>query len=977
MPILTKSAGVVTAVWGQAFLRLLNGKLVPVKVGDHVEQGAEILTTQDGIVQISPDDGPVVHVKPNVEAGEVDRVITALNNEDIEVETAAGLSGGSAGSLEEGLRVERVSESVSAGQLAFNFNTERTVATAPSVVRLFGVQDTTAPAITVSAPDNTNDTTPLITGTTDAAVGSTVSLVVTDSTGAVQNLTATVQTGGTYSVSPTTALAEGNYTVKASVTDAAGNTGTANDPGYVDTTAPHSAPVTLTAVAEDSGPRVITQAELLSQATDASGSSLVATNLSVSSGGGTLVANGDGTWTYTPALNDDTGVSFSYNISDVAGNSTAASATMDLTPVNDAPVNTLPSSFTTNEDTSVKLTGISVTDVDAGTGAMTVTLAVTSGTITASSSGSVTVSGSGTGTITLTGTLANINSYLASSTTAPSYVPVANANGTATLTMTTSDGGNTGTGGTLTDTDSSTITVTAVADAPTLAITTTTSAGSFTTPTSTGLTRSTYANISTVDTTVATSPTAFEAGVEAGRVTNTATVTNVAVTTTVAVDTAMRYYGYIYLEAGHSYLITGTRDDTLVVKIGGTTVVASGYNNYGDLSSATLGTGTYGNEVSTYTSYTPTVSGYYTLEVDYYNGDGASALDLNVSVDGATSVDLSTANFKLYTSTATFSAVAGSLVTVGDGGYYPAAANAQLTLANVTSSLTDTDGSETLALTVSGVPVGYTLTDGVHTFTATSTATSTDISSWNLHDLTILGGSTSADNSVTLTVTATATESSNGNAASTTSTVTLDTHSTVTYTVGTSAGTSLTGTSNDDEILGLGGDDTLDGGNGDDVLIGGDGNDTLVGGAGSDVLWGGAGNDTLTGNTTTASESTTTDVFVWRLADAGTAGNAAVDTVNRFSTVAASSGGDVLDLRDLLQGESHSGTAVGNLANYLHFTTSGGTTTIHISTTGGFSSGYSASAEDQTIILNSVSLGTGTDASIIQTLLTNGTLKTD
>jgi len=54
---------------------------------------------------------------------------------------------------------------------------------------------------------------------------------------------------------------------------------------------------------------------------------------------GTLVNNGKRHLDYTPASNDDSSVSFSYTITD--GSLTAAgSATLDLTPVNDAPVTT-------------------------------------------------------------------------------------------------------------------------------------------------------------------------------------------------------------------------------------------------------------------------------------------------------------------------------------------------------------------------------------------------------------------------------------------------------------------------------------------------------------------------------------------------------------------------------------------------------------------------------------------------------------
>ncbi|MDX7923448.1 retention module-containing protein, partial [Aeromonas media] len=100
-----------------------------------------------------------------------------------------------------------------------------------------GSVDTTAPSVTVTAPDNTSDSTPTITGTTNAAPGSTVTLVVTDVNGNQQTLTATVQPDGTYSSNVVTLLPDGGYEVTASVTDPAGNTGTAADDGSVDTTA--------------------------------------------------------------------------------------------------------------------------------------------------------------------------------------------------------------------------------------------------------------------------------------------------------------------------------------------------------------------------------------------------------------------------------------------------------------------------------------------------------------------------------------------------------------------------------------------------------------------------------------------------------------------------------------------------------------------------------------------------------------------
>ena len=100
------------------------------------------------------------------------------------------------------------------------------------------VIDTTAPVITVDAPDNTSDNTPLISGTTDAPVGSIVSITVTDSRGSVQTVSASVGADGRYSVEVPKALAEGRYTAEAAVKDPAGNEGKASDNGSIDTTAP-------------------------------------------------------------------------------------------------------------------------------------------------------------------------------------------------------------------------------------------------------------------------------------------------------------------------------------------------------------------------------------------------------------------------------------------------------------------------------------------------------------------------------------------------------------------------------------------------------------------------------------------------------------------------------------------------------------------------------------------------------------------
>jgi VCBS repeat-containing protein len=177
--------------------------------------------------------------------------------------------------------------------------------------------------------------------------------------------------------------------------------------------------------------------------------------------------------TYQGNLNFDGGDSLSIVTSDLGNSGSGGpltdsdSVAITVNAVNDAPVNNLPAGFSTNEDTALKLAGISVTDVDAAAGNISVTLSVATGTLFASNSGGVTISGSGTGSLVLSGTLSAINTYLATVANQPTFTPVANASGSVTLTMTTSDNGNTGSGGTLVDTDMRTITVAPVNDNPT------------------------------------------------------------------------------------------------------------------------------------------------------------------------------------------------------------------------------------------------------------------------------------------------------------------------------------------------------------------------------------------------------------------------------------------------------------------------------------------------------------------------------
>ena len=185
--------------------------------------------------------------------------------------------------------------------------------------------------------------------------------------------------------------------------------------------------------------------------------------------GGTIVYNANldappASTTLTLLVNDtgDTGSGGSLTATDTA--------TINISAVNDAPVNILPGSIAIAEDTATRLTTIVVSDADAGTGNVTVTLSVGSGALSAVSAGGVTIGGSATA-LTLMGTVDNINAFLSDITKSVTYTPVSNSSTDVTLTVTTSDGGNGGTGGVKSDTDTLTLDLQAVNDAPTATIT--------------------------------------------------------------------------------------------------------------------------------------------------------------------------------------------------------------------------------------------------------------------------------------------------------------------------------------------------------------------------------------------------------------------------------------------------------------------------------------------------------------------------
>jgi VCBS repeat-containing protein len=118
--------------------------------------------------------------------------------------------------------------------------------------------------------------------------------------------------------------------------------------------APVAGNVDLGASPEDTA-LTITEAQLLAASSDVDGD-LSVSALSVDPAAGTLTDNADGTWTFTPAadLNVDD-LAFAFTVSD--GSTTdSATATLDVTAVNDAPVAGNVDLGASPEDTALTIT---------------------------------------------------------------------------------------------------------------------------------------------------------------------------------------------------------------------------------------------------------------------------------------------------------------------------------------------------------------------------------------------------------------------------------------------------------------------------------------------------------------------------------------------------------------------------------------------------------------------------------------------
>ena len=715
-----------------------------------------------------------------------------------------------------------------------------------------------------------------------------------------------------------------------------------------DTTAPETANVVVSANEDASAVGVTLSA------TDA-GSSIASFTVTSLPANGTLSYNGQpvaigqvipavgnqATISFVPDANWNGSTAFQYRASDAAGNVDQSPATVSIqvNAVNDAPVNHMPVSYTMSEDGSLKLSGLAVSDVDASSGSVTVTLAVQEGSLVAASAAGVTVSGSSSNTLVLTGSLTDINAFLAQPATQPTYTPTPDASSTVTLTMTSNDNGNTGSGGALSDTDSISIVVTPEADAlqasdvSVVVGTPTTSAIDFSTNI-TGLDgASTYTfpsgiSISAVDTSGTGKVFTFSTGsLLAVRSAGVNGDNRIDGTESIRIDFPVGIHTA-------SMRLKNASDDSVQFK---------SVLDVSSLPSNHLITGALTSSGGLASSSTLKLQ----LLLTDANGNSLAPITATVKADGTWSASYTYAG--TVTKAVLVASVDGSLFNQGGNtdAYVGLSSNVEMTSLSIGQDVSNTFKQKNNGFQIeylsfdagSSGATNYHYPIDVVAHVRDIVGVAEHISAMSLSDLpantalSVQNGASYVEinpdangqfdltNYISLLTTPSEVSGSvqlqlvTSTPLPTGFTPTLmltlsDGDSTAITVIGGSASSIHSGAAGDDYLGGGAGDDVLYGLQGNDTLDGGTGNDQLFGGAGDDILIGGLGNDQLNGGSGA-------DTFIWKAGDLGQ------DVIKDFNIAE----GDRIDLRDLLQGEND-----GNILNYLHMDTA--TSTLQINTNG-------------------------------------------
>ena len=386
--ILLTAQGKVTGLWGHAIIKGADGHAHPLKLGDVVRRGDVILTTQDGIVELTSDGSTArvvagaaadllagtvpVETNPTAPAasasrGEIDQVIEKLAQNDADAATAAGLTGGDGGEFLPGLRVERISEPLNPLSIG---NGEDTAPTRTDVIANAAGSAAAAANIAPSAvggsasgPENTTlpvalrgiDSDGNVVSVTVTSVPTGGTLLLADGStvvGAAQTLTPAQAAGLLFR--PATDFV-GQAAVTFFVTDNQGATsnGATVSLNFADTNPPpaNQAPVAVndSATVEEDGRA---SGNLLGNDSDPDGNPLSVTQFSIGGtvyaagatalipGVGSLTVAANGAYTFTPVANYNGPVPVAtYTVSDGAA-SVTATLTLSVTPAPDAPVAT-------------------------------------------------------------------------------------------------------------------------------------------------------------------------------------------------------------------------------------------------------------------------------------------------------------------------------------------------------------------------------------------------------------------------------------------------------------------------------------------------------------------------------------------------------------------------------------------------------------------------------------------------------------
>jgi hypothetical protein len=238
--------------------------------------------------------------------------------------------------------------------------------------------------------------------------------------------------------------------------------------------APTTSGITDVTVDEDSVPNVVDLFAAFDDQEDPDNalSYAIVTNNNAALFDSTVIDGATGTLTLDYFADANGSADITVRATDTGSQSVDTTFTVTLNAVNDAPENGVPGSQTTNEETSLTFSTvngnlIAVSDVDAGSNAIEITLNATDGTVSLANTGGLTfLTGTGTGDASMrfTGMVNNINSALDGMT----FQPNTGFSGSASLQMITDDLGNTGASGALNDLDTIAIDVVAAPPLPPL-----------------------------------------------------------------------------------------------------------------------------------------------------------------------------------------------------------------------------------------------------------------------------------------------------------------------------------------------------------------------------------------------------------------------------------------------------------------------------------------------------------------------------